>query len=322
MLRSSQQPDPTEIRPEGVSATHEIVNSQQNVATKISTPITIFTIPKAFDGPIEDIQRNAISSWRALGPDVSIVLIGDDPGTAETAMEFDVNHISGTRTNNHGTPLVSDAFRKVHALSDSPILIYCNCDIILFEDFLTSIHRLASHKSLNQFLAIGRRTDLSVKESIDFDDMSQVAGVRSKAESAGKPAAVVCKEFFAFTRNLYQKIPDFAVGRGNWDNWIVANAHENDIPVVDISKCALTLHQTHDYKHTGKNRLNCYVTGDEARRNQQLAKGRNLIRGSVANWNLTKQSLERARFQNWNGRFWADTPRFLRLMLNLLIRRA
>ncbi len=43
--------------------------------------ITLFTAPKPFVNPhIKIIQNNAIRSWKELGPDVSIVLIGDEEG--------------------------------------------------------------------------------------------------------------------------------------------------------------------------------------------------------------------------------------------------
>jgi len=40
--------------------------------------ITLFSAPKPFTNPhIALIQRNALASWRALGPEVSAALVGD-----------------------------------------------------------------------------------------------------------------------------------------------------------------------------------------------------------------------------------------------------
>jgi len=39
---------------------------------------TIFTVPKAFIDTTQVIQENAISSWKALHPDIEIVLFGDE----------------------------------------------------------------------------------------------------------------------------------------------------------------------------------------------------------------------------------------------------
>jgi hypothetical protein len=45
--------------------------------------ITLFSTPKPFVGHVGVIQRNAILSWQRLHPDVEIILVGEDAGTAE-----------------------------------------------------------------------------------------------------------------------------------------------------------------------------------------------------------------------------------------------
>ena len=53
--------------------------------------LTIFTAPKPFTNPhIDLIQRNAIRSWVALGPEVEVLLIGEEEGLAEAARELGV----------------------------------------------------------------------------------------------------------------------------------------------------------------------------------------------------------------------------------------
>src|SRR5207244_634094 len=47
--------------------------------------VTIFTIPKPFRGHVGEIQRNAIGSWRALRPDVQVVLVGNEEGVEKAA---------------------------------------------------------------------------------------------------------------------------------------------------------------------------------------------------------------------------------------------
>jgi len=49
--------------------------------------ITIFTAPKPFSDPhINIIQRNAVRSWKMLGPDAEVLLIGDENGIKEEAL--------------------------------------------------------------------------------------------------------------------------------------------------------------------------------------------------------------------------------------------
>ena len=53
--------------------------------------ITIFTAPKPFIDPhISAIQYNAISSWLELGPEVEVLLLGDEPGLSEAATHLGV----------------------------------------------------------------------------------------------------------------------------------------------------------------------------------------------------------------------------------------
>ena len=74
--------------------------------------ITIFITPKGFDRDhVALIQRNAIRSWKALGDDVDILLIGDDPGVEENAEALGVRFIKEVKRNSSGTPMLDDIFR-------------------------------------------------------------------------------------------------------------------------------------------------------------------------------------------------------------------
>ena len=112
-----------------------------DAADASATPsITIFTLPKPFDDPhIACIQRNAIASWQALGESVEVILIGDEAGIAETADELGTIHVGHVQRNEHGTPLVSDAFNIALASSQAEVLVFCNADVILLHDFKLSL---------------------------------------------------------------------------------------------------------------------------------------------------------------------------------------
>ncbi len=295
--------------------------------------LTLFTIPKPFVGQANIFQRNALASWKQLEPFVEIVLIGDEPGTAEVAEEFAVQHLSNVRKNELDTPLVSSAFTLVQEYSKAPFLAWCNADVILFEDFVRAIERLIDcsetvktiQKSLTtmgtgsrDFLAIGQRTEVRLNQLVDFDSPDAVENLKRESRSSGRLGPIVCKEFFVFPKGLYSQIPDFAVGRGNWDNWIVHQAKEMGVPVVSVSECVLALHPRHDYSHLVGGRLNCYVNGVEARQNQKLAHGRHLISGSTCDFRLNANSIRPSRMRSVHGEFWSDFPTFTRLLLNFV----
>ncbi len=282
-----------------------------------STPLTLFTIPKPFTGHTGIIQRNAINSWLQLTPFVEIVLVGDEPGVAETAASAGVHHVAAVQRNEHGTPLVNSAFSAVRRFSQSPVYCFCNCDVILTAGFVSAMETLMSDSRLEQFVAIGRRTEIDIEQEYDFDDPAVVENLANQAEQNGRAAALVCKEYFAFTRDVYETMPEFAVGRGNWDNWMVASAKRRGVPVVNASSVITAIHQNHDYAHTGAGRRSCYVTGPEARRNQELAGGRNIISGATASWTLDKRGARPVALAWANLDFWRDLPNFYRLLSGL-----
>lgn len=281
--------------------------------------IAIFSMPKPFGNcsHIDVIQTNAIRSWAALGGDIEVILLGDEPGVAETAAELNVRHLSGLQYNQHGTPLVNSAFRLARQHTQAPLLMYCNADVILLRDLLKAIELVDRDKRWSDFVAFGRRIDYDQSDLIDFGDNQQVNQLLTGVADAGKIASQVCKEYFVFSRELFRDMPDFAVGRGNWDNWVIHHAKQTGVPVVNVSELVSVIHQNHDYGHTGAGRMQCYVSGDEAKNNQQLAGGRHLISGSVGTWRLTQEGIRRERPLLLNPAFWADVPRFTRLMFHL-----
>ena len=294
-----------------------LVASETKSAT--SNSITIFGVPKPFLGDADRIQRNALKSWRRLselGLNFDVVILGDEPGIQETAEELGIPHIAGLKRNQWGTPILSSAFQLVKEYSNSPVLVYANSDIILFEEFVESISRL-QQSELSRFLAIGQRLDLKLDHELDFDQSETIQAVRDQARREGVLSARVCKEYFAFSRDLYSEIPDFAVGRGNWDNWMVASAHRQGIPVVNLNKGGTVIHQVHDYGHSSSNRLQVYVTGPEARLNERLAGGKNVISGACSSWELTEKGLRKRPLGWLKLEFWSDLPRFASLLKEL-----
>ncbi|HMP79871.1 MAG TPA: hypothetical protein PKD54_10495 [Pirellulaceae bacterium] len=263
------------------------------------------------------IQRNAILSWKQLAPDVDVILMGDDPGVAEFAAEHQLIHVPNLRRSAQGTPLLSDAFSQVQQVTDAPVLVYCNCDVMLLRDLMLAVELIRTDRRFETFLAFGRREDLRLDCSIDLSNPQDVESLFQQRKQASRWSPIVCKEYFIYSRNLFQTIPDFCVGRGNWDNWMVAHARSQGIPVINVSQLVSAVHQSHDYHHLQTSRLGCYVTCPEARENQRLAGGRHVARGCVATWNLTFRGIVPNRGAWLNKDFWLDLPNFLRMVFRL-----
>lgn len=303
------------------------LNTQQLLATEpISDDapalVTIFTIPKPFDGHIGVIQRNAIRSWKKLAENapVRVVLFGDEEGIAEFAEEIEVRHISEIEKNESGTPLLSGCFQSAHADFESQYYCFINCDIILQQDFIETVQQFDA-RDFPDFLGIGRRVDVDITEDLDFREEWE-SEISEIAQSQGQLAPVVCKDYFVFPEHMYKEIPAFAVGRGNWDNWMVANANQSKTPVVDLTEVVTAIHQNHNYTHLGGGRLAAYVTGDEAKTNSKLAGGKNLISGATSNLKLIRQSTDYEFRVVKKSPFWSDLPNFLKLIGDLFLKRS
>ena len=210
-------------------------------------PLTLFATPKKFDGHIGVIQRNAIRSWTRMNPSPEIILFGHEPGTAEVAAEFGLRHVPNVKCNQWGTPLISDLFQQAEKLGRGQILSYVNSDILLFDDFAQALTRVATWS--DHFLMVGRRTDLDIKEPIDFQ-ADWVAQVSDRARREGKLQIARSIDYFAFSRRLYPSIPPLAIGRFWWDNWLLWKARSLGAKVVEASQAVLVIHQNHDYSHT------------------------------------------------------------------------
>lgn len=319
--------------------------------TGVASPkirIAIFALPKSFEDPhIDCIQRNAIESWKAISDCVEVILIGDEIGLAEAADELQVRHVVEVDRNQFGTPLISHAFHIAKQTTDANVLVYCNADVILFREFFNAIECLVPTLQSEGFLAIGRRTNLDVTDRIHFSDPLAVAQLKRRALVDGVKSSIVCKEFFAYWRDSLSDVPDFAVGRGNWDNWMVANAKRRGVPVVDVSDSVLAIHQNHDYHHLDLKqssiegeqadrcreigvirgdgiarglRRSCYVSGEEALANEALAGGKNIVSGSTGTHRLTDGEVLKDRWAWACLGFWLDLPRFLHLVKQLVLK--
>ncbi len=128
--------------------------------------LTVFATPKPFVGHVGVIQRNAISSWMRLHPDVEVILVGDDAGTAEVCAEFEIRHIPHVKRNRYGTKYLADIYDRAQAAARHEVVCHVNCDIILMADFLQGVARVAAGEK--RFLMAGRRWDVDLTGAIDF----------------------------------------------------------------------------------------------------------------------------------------------------------
>ena len=235
--------------------------------------ITLFTAPKPFTEPhIDLIQRNALRSWLNLGEAVQVALIGGEAGIAEVAGEMGLPHFPQVGVNRLGTPLISSIFALGRSLNESPYLAYVNADIILFPEFTAVVQQVAT--KTGRFLCVGQRIDLEVSEPLAFTG-DWVGSLRQRAHQAGHKHLRAGSDYFVYPRECFTTIPDFAVGRAGWDNWMIFHARRMNWPVVDCTPSLEIIHQNHDYAHLPDGKP--HYSLPESFENIRLAGGRRTI---------------------------------------------
>lgn len=208
---------------------------------------TLFAVPKPFAGHVGIIQRNACESWAHLRLSCEIILFGDEDGTAEVARELGVQHVPTVARNEHGTPLISDLFAAAAGRARHDVLVYANADMILLDDL---VHAVARVRHLPRFLLCGQRRNLQIDDRLQFAP-GWAERLRATALLHGHLAIPGAIDYFAFPRDLYTTVPPFAIGRAEWDQWMLFRARALNAPLIDATAAVLAIHQEHDYAHLG-----------------------------------------------------------------------
>jgi hypothetical protein len=203
--------------------------------------LTLFSVPKPFEGEMGALQRRSVESWRALG--VQVLLLGD---VEEAARELSVEHTPGLEVTVHGTPRLDSAFALADGSARFPLRCFVNADVVFLPDLLEAVRAVSGQAE--RFLLVGQ------------------------TEEAGRRRGAAAMDWFVFPAGLFGKVPPFAIGRACFDNWLVWKARQAGI-VVDATHDVRAIHQPHGYGHVAGGMDEAYY-GEEAARNLQLAGGK------------------------------------------------
>ena len=196
---------------------------------------TIFTIVKSFRGEFRQIQYNAIESWLALEPQPEVILCGEREWGAKTAARNLGVPTCQVERNGLSVPFLWSIFEEGNARASHDIRCFVNADIIILQDFVEAIERTAA--KFDRFLLSARRHDLGKVEP-PFEALKR----QCTAETLHKPTGI---DVFCYRGLNFAPIPDFAVGRCKYDNWLVAKALSEGVPFVDCTPVATVIHQEH-----------------------------------------------------------------------------
>lgn len=225
--------------------------------------LTIFSIPKPFEGETERRQCRAIASWLALT--ARVILLGDEAGVSQTATRLDLEHVATLALNEHGTPFLDSAFMQLDQRVSSGIRCFVNADVVLTNDVLSAIEAL---HAVPTYLLVGQTRDLELTDS----DLADPAGLRRRALKQGHLRGAAAIDWFVFPSHQFQQLPPFLVGRAAFDNWMIWKARQSG-PVIDATDAVVAVHQPHDYSHLAGGKDEAYY-GEEAKENLRLAGGK------------------------------------------------
>jgi hypothetical protein len=215
--------------------------------------LTIFTTCRPFEHGFLKIQRNALESWKRLEPEPEVLIIGDERGAAEAAKRYACRHIPEVERNRWGTPLLRSIFGTALALADWDVLCYINSDIIVLSELTGAVAAVCER--LKEFMMTGPRWDLERDFPGFVDAKWEMYFRRSLAVGrVGRRHKPTGLDWFVFTRGVYNpaEFPPLAVGRTEWDAWLVwAAMTHNRQPVVDATQAVTVAHQFHE-KRDGK----------------------------------------------------------------------
>jgi hypothetical protein len=222
-------------------------------------PLTIFTVPEAFEGQNRVVQRNAIRSWLELVSRPEIILFGSNPGVAETAAEFGLRYVPDIACNSYGKPLVDDVFGKAQLYGSNEILAYVSPDIVLLDDFCDAVD--TAYDRFEAFLLAGRRWEADITEEIDTGDPVWKKHLRQFVYTDGYSVSTEI-DYLVFTSGLWDEICGFGLDSRGWRRWLVGRAIENRKAVIDASDTVMAIHHlhaptAHTHTHTHAGQLRC-----------------------------------------------------------------
>jgi len=246
---------------------------------------TIFSTPKDFSGEFDLIQKNALSSWRNISNEIEIIILGESKGAKTAAKAIDALYIPDIPLSDQGTPTIPGLFKFAENNGTNNIFCFLNSDIILSPDFFSSIKTVHSH--FRKFLAIGYRYNIDVQSTIDFSIKSKSREFFLAAEQKAIKGSSSAIDIFCFSKGLYNKIPEFAVGRPGFDNWLIWKARRTFTPVIDITNETKIFHQNHSFNFKGFKSHSDILDSKEAKMNYKLI-GTDALTLNDANWLLIR----------------------------------
>lgn len=213
----------------------------------------IFTTFRTLTVPV----HQAIDSWHRVFPDAQILVFGNAALLRDWCGYRQVKR-------RKGLPLVSDMFEKVEMMDDPGPRLFINSDCIVTSSMKKACDFLVQVKK--QWLATGQRSEISEEEDCaNAGSLQWEEAIRAKYPEP-KMLPPCGADWFLFSRSAMResKMPPFVIARTCYDNWLIYDALQRGLWVVNCTGSVTVYHQTHPEQEVRRS--------DDAKENYRLCK--------------------------------------------------
>ena len=241
----------------------------------VNWTFTIVSVPFPFKGADGVRQRSAIQSWLRFEPQPEIILMGDDEGVPEYVKEHGLRHVPNLAKNELGDLSCADIIAKAQSESTYRDILYIDCEVVLLPIFREAFQYVS--RKYPKYKLLSGRWDIPTPEHDLTFEPGWVEKVRKQTYRHHDHGA----DFHAFPRGLFDKVPDFSIGAGTWDGWMIWYAKQRGATLVRMDAFKAALHMKHERRWT---------TRQGKPRNQKLI-GRNQLWANDATVNLKPEDI-------------------------------
>ncbi|MFT3780858.1 MAG: hypothetical protein QM790_02510 [Nibricoccus sp.] len=231
--------------------------------------ITFISSPKPFEGVAHLNQYRAIRSWLAAGDDIEVILYGTSLGIEEAGRELGVKVVKDIQSSSNGIPYFGAIVEHAKVNARYDLQVYLNCDILVV-GMVSALRKI----EFTDFLLVGERVDLGEGAFVEIsrpDWKQRLAELCEKGQAQlHGPTGI---DYFAFRRGFWKELPPVVVGRGGYDNALLAYCIRRRVPIIDGTPSIAALHQFHNYGHVNGG-LKTVFWGHDANVNYQTGGGR------------------------------------------------
>lgn len=259
--------------------------------------LTILCSPKPFVDEAAWNQLNALRSWRAIHPDVEIIVFGAPEGAAEAAAEVGATLVPAVVTSPSGAPSFNAMAAYAEEVGRHAFIVYANCDILLNETIMHAMS--ATRQRFGRFLLVGERLDLAQGVTVD---VRQPYWAKTLSELVAEGRLTVHgptgADYFGFVRGMWVDLPPVFMGRAMCDQALIHSCLKRRIPIIDSTLAVVNVHQYHGYQHVQGGQTTVFAGEDRTAMARTHGLKHSLPTITDADYEFTPASTIRAKRQH------------------------